>query len=222
MGKNSLFRTSLFGYNKNDVTEYLDDLNVRYTKQGDELSGEIISLRGEFETEKQNLTSALLQKEKELSEIALSLEKSNEQNTALNDKVKELSSLLDEAKKENLDSQTRLSRMQNEIDQKRLELEAEKQAIHQKAKAEEEEFSLKVEGILSQVRAEAQSVIAKANETAASIIANAKKKVSEKSEAVHDSKDSTPSSRIKESFTDIFKNHKAKLDSIFSSFRQDK
>ena len=55
MAKNSLFRTSLFGYCKKQVTEYLDDLNVRYTNQGDELSGEIIQLKRELETEKENL-----------------------------------------------------------------------------------------------------------------------------------------------------------------------
>ena len=222
MAKNSLFKTSLFGYRKKDVTQYLDDLNVRYNQRGDELSGEITELRRELEEEKESLSAALSQKEHQVSELSALYEKSKEENNALCNKINELGSLLEEARKENLDSQTRLSRMQNEIDQKKLELEQEKEALENKAKAEEEEFSLKVEGILSQVRAEAEAVIAKANETAANIIASAKKKVTEKTAAFSANKESTPSSRIKDSFSDIFKNHKAKLDSIFSAFRQDK
>ena len=49
MAKDSLFRISLQGFNKQDVLDYIENLNVRYNKQTKELEGEIDELNKQLE-----------------------------------------------------------------------------------------------------------------------------------------------------------------------------
>ena len=63
MAKNALFRNSIGGYNKNDVTRYIEELNVQYTDRGNELESEIKQLKKELEA----LPALMAEKEKALN-----------------------------------------------------------------------------------------------------------------------------------------------------------
>ena len=96
MAKNALFRNTFCGYNKNDVTRYIEELNVQYTDRGNELEGEIKQLKKELEA----LPALMAEKER-----ALKLSEENEalkrENKDLSDAIKAQGEELD-AKKEEL------------------------------------------------------------------------------------------------------------------------
>ena len=60
MARDSLFRNSIGGYNKDDVNRYIEELGIQYTDRENELEGEIRELRKELEV----LPSLIAEKER--------------------------------------------------------------------------------------------------------------------------------------------------------------
>lgn len=195
VAKNSLFRNSLGGYNKNDVNRYIDELGIRFSDRNDELEGEIKQLKKELEA----LPGLISEKEKADREISdLRAQKEN-LTELLEEKTKECENLLLEtakAKEELLINIKETEEMRNQLEK------------------DKSDFEERAEEMLLQIQAQAKEVIDKANETAELIIQNAKKKASKTS---HEAASADTPARKKDGLSDIFESHKSKMDSFFSA-----
>ena len=226
MAKDSLFRTSLQGFNKQDVTDYIDNLNIRYNKQTDELEDEITALKKELEAmpelirakedyDKLKEENELLQKEK--NDLADALK-------AQGAELEEKEQLLEEAFSENAEYRKRI---------KQLEATSKD---YLSSNTGRDNFTEEFEEILSQARKEAESVIVRAKELAGEIVDTAKEKarvqeetaraqaqeaIRQSDEAVRDNlKKVKYLNRKKDELSGIFKNHKTQMDSFFTSITQ--
>lgn len=230
MANESLFRTSLSGFNKQDVTNYIEELNVRYNKQTQELENEIKSLNKELD----KMPSLLEAKEKydKLKEEKESLAKEKKDlEEAMKEMAKTLEEkeqLLDEALEENASLSKRVRSGEKEG------FAAPKAAAS--SITVDDSLSEEFEEILGEARREAQSVIAQAQSLAEEIVNNAKEKarlhteearakaeevVRQSDEAVRDNlKRVKYLNRKKDELSGIFKSHKDQMDSFFTSVSQ--
>ena len=173
MAKDSLFRICLQGFNKQDVLDYIENLNVRYNKQTKELEGEIDELNKQLEMlpellkakenyDKLKEENEILLKEKNDLEEALKAQTSliEEKDKALEEKDQ----LIDEAYAENAKCGERIR-----------ELEKSK-SVSGAGILQKDLISEEFEEILNQARQEAESVMIKARDLAKEIINTAKEK----------------------------------------------
>ena len=238
MAKNSLFRNSLGGYNKNDVNRYIEELGVQYADRGNELEGEIKALKKELEVlpslleekeKAQKLSSENELLKKEISDISEAIKAQGEEleekkalltsltaeKDALEIRVKELIE-----RDEKLTADNARIAAQAEIKEKELQ-----QSINEynsyKALLDDEkaEFERRAEEMLLQIQEEARAVIDRANDTANHIVADAKRKADEIKPSVSSSSTSSPVSheKKKDSLSDMFESHKSKMDSFFAA-----
>lgn len=235
MARDSLFRNSIGGYNKDDVNRYIEELGIQYTDRENELEGEIRELRKELEV----LPSLIAEKERaavldtkledlknEARELARQLEDEKrelEQKTnllstvtaekdALEMRINEMNEANEALRGEN-------ARVKAEFDLKVKELDsfkAEAQELKKQLEDDKNAFEKRAEEMLIQIQAQARSVIDKANETAELIIANAKKKAAGVSKGNTELL-SEPAPKKKDGLSDILESHKSKMDSFFSA-----
>ena len=239
MAKDALFRNSIGGYNKDDVTRYIEELNIQYTDRGAELEGEIKQLKKELEAipalkadkekaeealkeldvikkENTDLSEAIKAQGKELEETNKSLTALTAEKEALELRVLELSELEEKVKNEKI-------KLDAEYNAKARELRVltdENEALKASLNAEKEEFERRAEEMLIQIQDQAKAVIERANKTAELIVEDAKKKAQEATVRVQDTPANTSShapSKRKDSFSDILDNHKSKMDSFFAA-----
>ncbi len=220
MAKDSLFRTSLSGFNKQDVTQYIEELNISYNRQTQELEGEINSLKKELE-----VLPELIQEKEQNKKLCEENEALKKEISDLNEAIKAQGEKSDENEKllsESLDENKKLLEKLDLIQKEKDALEAE---CATKLSRHDEEAK-ELEAILSQARLEAESVIEKAKSLARQIVDKAKSKarieademVRQSNEAVRDNiRKVKYLSRKKDELGDIFKNHKSQMDSFFSS-----
>ena len=225
VAKNSLFRSSLGGYSKEDVNRYIDELGIKFSQREDELEGEIKRLKSELEVlpsliaekerakvldeklgdlknEAQGLAKQLEEKTRAFDEASVSLSEVTAQRDALEVRTKELSA--------------ECERLHTDVARAKAELEAnirETEALKNQLEDDKNDFEKRAEEMLIQIQAQAKSVIDKANETAELIVSNAKKKSAKgEFEAA-----SPASSKKKDGLSDMLENHKSKMDSFFSA-----
>lgn len=232
MAKESLFRTSLNGFNKQDVTNYIEDLNIKYKRQSEQSQDEIKLLKKELEVVPQ-----LLEEKGKTDELKAEIQLLKKENSDLNEAIKaqgissaEKDQLLEEAFKENDLLKEELSRLKDD-----------KIRILKNGGAEYDgNDAYELEMIFDNARKEAEQVIEKANYYAKQIIDDAKSKARQKTdeatrisneairrgdealrksdEAVKDNlKKVKYLNRKKDELNDIFKNHKSKVDSFFTA-----
>ena len=226
MAKDSLFRTSLQGFNKQDVLDYIENLNVRYNKQSEVLEGEILELKKELE-KLPELIRAKESYDKLKEENELLLKEKNDLDQALKAQSKvleEKEQLLEEAFAENSEYAEKLRNMENG------------KAVSSEDSQDTESLSKEFEGILSQARNEAKSEIMKAQELARDILDNAKEKakvheeeakekaqeaIKQSDRAVRDNlKKVKYLNRKKDELSNIFMSHKSQMESFFTSITQ--
>ena len=230
MSKNSLFRNSLSGYNKDDVQRYIDDLNVRFTEREDELEAQIKSLKKELEIlpelkaekekaqklekeldvlkkENSDLSCAIAAQGNELETKSGELENSKSENLTLKAKVDELKRENESFHADYSDKIKELKKLSDETEELRKNLDREKAA-----------FEERVEAMLLEIQSQAELVIEKANETAEMIVANAKKKADENvSKAPVRESQFTYTEKKKDNLSEMLDSHKGKMDNFFSS-----
>ena len=245
MAKNALFRNSLGGYNKEDVQQYIDDLNVRFCDREDELEAEIKSLKKELEilpelkAEKQKAQelekeNELLKKENsDLSEAIKAqgdkIEEKEEELLKLGIEKEDLSKKFDEITKkfdeltkkyDELYSQKTL--LQSECDEKLRRQKAlceDAEALKRELEFEKADFERRAEDMLGEIQSQAEQVIEKANETAELIVANAKKKAEQSAvrPVRNDYASHSSYDKKKDNLSDMLDSHKSKMDGFFSS-----
>lgn len=193
MAKESLFRNSIGGYNKDDVNHYIEELGIQYTDRENELEGEIRELKKELE-----VLPSLIAEKKRAAELETHLKEMNEAYEAL---------------------QGENAKVKAEFDQKVNELEvlkAETEELKKQLEDDKSAFEKRAEEMLIQIQVQAKAVIDKANETAELIIENAKKRALKLSK--HEGGLlSEPAPKKKDGLSDILENHKSKMDSFFSA-----
>ena len=233
MAKDSLFRISLQGFNKQDVLDYIENLNVRYNKQTKEFEGEIDELNKQLEMlpellkakenyDKLKEENEILLKEKNDLEEALKAQTSliEEKDKALEEKDQ----LIDEAYAENAKCGERIR-----------ELEKSK-PVSGAGILQKDLISEEFEEILNQARQEAESVMIKARDLAKEIINTAKEKAKiheeeakekaeevlrQSDEAVRDNlKKVKYLNRKKDELSGIFMDHKNQMETFFTSITQ--
>ncbi|MBO4950035.1 MAG: hypothetical protein J6E38_03350 [Clostridia bacterium] len=236
MAKDALFRSSIGGYNKNDVNRYIEELGVQYTERGDELEGEIKELKRELEVlpslraekeraeklseelevlkkENSDLSEAIAAQGTELEEKNSSLSAVTAEKDALEMRLKEMGEKEEALRLEN-------ARIKAEFELKVKELEAlasETESLRKHLEDDKSAFEKRAEEMLIQIQSQAKAVIDKANETAELIISNAKKKAAEAAKGGSDSLSLEAPAKKKDGLSDILESHKSKMDSFFSA-----
>lgn len=235
MAKNSLFRSGLGGYNKNDVNRYIEELGIQFTEKENELESEIKELKKELEV----LPSLKAEKEKAIqltSEVELLKKENNDISDAIKSCEKELEAKKNELytvtsekdalelrikelseREEKLNAENAKIKAEFEIKVKELEeLAKETEVMKQNLENDKSEFEKRAEEMLLQIQAQAKAVIDKANETSELIISNAKKKAVDISKGVVSYTTDTVAKK-KDGLSDILENHKSKMDSFFAA-----
>ena len=230
MAKNSLFRNSVGGYNKADVTAYIENLNIEFEKKIDEYEGEIRVLKQQIEEgqavsakEIADLNQAIAAQGEVISgkdgEIAvLAAEKAD-----LEARILVLEADVARLTEETEAQKSQITSLTLEAERAVKTLEEEREAMAERLQAEESEFAAHVEETLEQIQTEAEMILKRANETAEVIIANAKKKAAGVASAItsHRSADSSYAPRRTGTKTggvsEIIKSHKSKMEAFFSA-----
>lgn len=213
MAKQKLFKSAFRGYNKKDVMTYIENLDIQAVNTKKELEGKIRELESQLEVlpqlkkDKQAydeliIKHASLEKEKQDLESAVTaLGQEHEQKVSmLESKISELSA-------------------QNALLEQQLEQAKEVQENFEEEKKE-------LSQILESARNEAASLIEKAKTSAEKIIADAKHNASVQAQNIKNQSAELIStnlkkvkllSRKKDELAQIIKDHKSKVDSLFSS-----
>ena len=217
MAKDSLFRNALNGYNKDDVTGYIENLNIQFNEHSCILENKIKEL------EKENRVIPALMEAKELCPV---LSKENdelkEQVQKLSDELAEkdaklcesldktacLEQELETLKNKISESDNENSDLKNKIESLNIQLEQKQQSDNRAVK----EAEMLAESILAQARDEAQAVIEKAQELSDKLIENAKKQASQTAK-----KTAAPKTTSSEG---IFSSHRSKIDALFASITE--
>lgn len=224
MAKEKLFRSSVGGYNKDDVKRYIEEIDIAATEAKEELEGKI----RELESKNEALTKQLLEldelrgakeeaavlsvKNKALEEEKAALEASV---MAQGEKLAETQALLSDATKEKNSLRAENAVLLEELD----ELQA------QKSK-EEEESAIAIRSLLENARTEAENLISRAKNAAERIISEAKEKAQYDAEKTKEESNELVKTNLekvrylnkrKNELADIFREHKAKVDSLFSA-----
>ena len=235
MAKDALFRSSIGGYNKNDVNRYIEELGVQYTDRGNELEGEIRELKKELEVlpslraekeraeklsgeiealkkENSDISEAIKAQGEELEAKNASLGAITAEKDALEMRIKELGETEAALRSEN-------AKIKAEFELKVRELESlasETENLKKQLEDDKNAFEKRAEEMLLQIQAQAKAVIDKANETAELIISNARKKAQEVSKGNAEALADAPAKK-KDGLSDILESHKSKMDSFFSA-----
>ena len=110
MAKDTLFRNSISGYNKDDVNRYIEELNIQYNDRGDELESEIRQLKKELEVIPE------LQKEKQRADaLASEIDVLKKENSDLSDAIGAQGDKLEETNKELVDALTKKDSLEKDI-----------------------------------------------------------------------------------------------------------
>ena len=221
MAKDSLFRTIIQGFNKQDVLDYIENLDIRYTKHTGELEEEIDSLKKELD-----VIPSLLKAKEDYDKLVQEKELIEKEKNDLNEAMQAQSKVLEE--KEQL--------LEEALSENALCHEKIKKLESSGSSGSDDIFSDELEEILIKAKNEAESVIERAQELAKEIIANAKEKAKvqeelakEKAEQVKRQSDEAVRdnlkkvkylNRKKDELSGIFQNHKNAMDSFFSSISQ--
>lgn len=242
MAKNALFRTGFRGYNRNDVTRYIEQLNVLFSDKENELSTQIKVLQNQLEVLPE------LEKEKERAQrLESELEALKKENADLTDAIGAQGKALEEkeasladvtAKKDALEMRVgelseRCTLLESEKAKRCAEFEVklrelkelsdETDALKASLYAEKEEFEKNADKMLLQIQNEAKATVDRANETAREIIEQAKKRASSLSTApLGDTSTKSPEPsystiKKKDSFSELLDSHKSKMDSFFAN-----
>lgn len=241
MAKDALFRNSFRGYNRSDVTRYIEQLNVLFSDKENELCTEIKKLQKQVEVLPE------LEREKERAQaLEQELDALKKENADLTDAISAQGAELEEkkecladitAKKDALEIRVdelaeRCSTLEEEkanqsarFDGKLSELKAlsdETDSLRAQLEKEKEEFENKADSMLLQIQNEAKATIEKANDMAKSIIEDAKKRADSMSKSSCDIPSqsgniSTSQSKKKDGFSDLLDSHKNKMDSFFAT-----
>jgi len=220
MAKESLFRTALQGFNKQDVLDYIEELSIKYKNEKEKAQNEIKSLKEELK-EMPKLMEAKDSYDK-LAQEKAALEK---ENADLNEAVKAQGALIDEKEQFLNEAFDEIGLLKEKI--KRLESGVSRSSSSFSDNSFIGDGAAKeLETILDEARAEAESVIRRANEIAEKIVDDAKVKaqaqadeaVRRSDEAVRDNLKRVKYLRNKkDELSDIIKNHKSQMDSFFNS-----
>ena len=213
MAKQKLFKSAFRGYNKKDVLSYIETLDIQAVNTRQELEGKIRELESTLEIlpglqkDKQTLDELII-KHRSLEKEKLDLESAV---TALGQEHEQKVSML-ESKISELSAQNAL-----------LEQEL-ANAIEYQNNYEEEKNELSQ--ILESARYEATLLIEKAKASAEKIISDAKRTASVQAQNIKNQSAELISTNLKkvkflthknDERAQIIKEHKSKVDSIFSS-----
>ena len=211
MANNKLFRSAIGGYNKQDVKKYIEELDIAATNAKEELEGKV----RELENEKDELFSKLSSLEEELPSLRKAQESADallEEKTALE------ASIIAQAEK-----------YKEEIDELRVDnsLLLEQIANMQEEKAKEEQEAANViKNLLERARQEAQELVSKAKDAADKIVSDAKEKATADAQKTKEESNELVKTNLekvrylnkrKNELSDIFRDHKSKVDSFFSA-----
>ena len=224
MAGKKLFRSAVGGYNKDDVKKYIEEIDIAATEAKQALESRI----RELESENASLTEKLSELDElrtakaeaaELSEKnkALEEEKSSLEASVIaqGEKLEEVQALLEKAVSEN----EALTAENASVLEKLTALE------EQKAK-EDEENANTIKNLLESARNEASALLTRAKDAAERIVTDAKEKAQRDSEKAKEESDELVKVNLekvrylhkkKTELADIFREHKAKVDSLFST-----
>ena len=213
MAKQKLFKSAFRGYNKKDVMAYIENLDIQAVNAKQELEGKIRELESALEI----LPS--LQKDKEtLDDLLIKYQDLEKEKKDLESAV---TALGEKKKKKVIMLESKLS----ELSAKNALLEQElATALEVQNNYEEEKNELSQ--ILESARNEASLLIEKAKISAEKIISDAKHTASVQAQNIKTQSAELINtnlkkvkflSRKKDELTQIIKEHKSKVDSIFSS-----
>lgn len=209
MAKNALFRSSIGGYNKDDVNRYIEELAIQYSDRGNELESEIKGLKKELE-----IIPSLMAEKERAERLSIEVEALKKEN----DEIKEsLEARIREFAEKEAQLAEEKAKMAADFELKNRELEvlsAEAEALRKQLENDKSEFEKKSEEMLSNLQAQAKNIIDKANETAADIIAKAKRNFANTPDNTA-AEETAP--KKKESVSEYFDTKKSKMDSFFSA-----
>ncbi len=160
---NALFRNSLGGYNKDDVTRYIEDLNIQFNEHSDELESQIKALKLETEViptlkdaaelcpvldkentelkkERDDLTQAIKAQGDELTACIEEKKRLEEKCTALEEKTKELEEKTRQLEEKLSALNLSFSENQNLLSSQKNEYEERISAIKREAAEKEADF----------------------------------------------------------------------------------
>ena len=196
MAGKKLFRSSVGGYNKEDVRKYIEEIDAAATETKQTLESRI----RELECENASLAEKICELDK-LRSAKAQADELLEKNKALEEEKAALeASILAQG-------------------EKLAELE------EQKAKEDEESANI-IRNLLESARTEASSLLLRAKDAAEKIISEAKEKARQDSEKAKEESDELVKVNLekvrylhkkKTELADIFREHKAKVDSLFST-----
>ncbi len=275
MALEKLFHSALFGYKKNEVMQYIEQMDIRYTDTVSQHDGHVKTLQSELDelqsvkaeceslkleisslkAEKDDLQAVVLSQGEQLSHSKAMADEAAEYKSKYDYLVTETNRLRDKYEnKENqisdLDAQLETLKTQlSELKEKNSTLSCEKATLERSVNRlrdseEAKDFQIteleehleeltremsdcipaeEVEAMLEQTRVEAKEVIDRANQVAQKIISDAKAKVenaekeAETQRAVKSAERAKAISKRKTDISEIFREHKSKMDSFFSS-----
>lgn len=209
----SLFSRSFRGFAPDEVIAYIDELNAAHLSSKAESDAKINALSDEI--------SSLKKAGGENSVL-------REKNTELNAEIERLST-----DNKNLNSSVeaqgdKIAELEQQLSGLRTELESEKikKTAMEKNSREYEAMLADVDSILSSSRRKAEELVGEAEKRAAEIIENAQKEAKKKFEEIISQSDEHLNENMKkvkylyrrqDELAELFKEHKAKVDSFFAS-----
>ncbi len=213
MAKQKLFKSAFRGYKKQEVMKYIEGMDIEAVKVRQELEGKIKVLESELSVlpELKEAKEKLLELEKEFDNVKS--EKETLENT--------LASHKEEADRTKTALESKISELvaQNELLFEKLEKASEYQESFEADKRE-------IVDILEAARQEAKELLTKARRSAEQIISDAKQKAEKEVRQIKEHNQELLESNIKkvkilnrkkDILADIIREHKSKVDSLFSS-----
>lgn len=223
----TLFSKVLRGFAPDEVIAYIDELNAAHRNAKSECDARINSLSEELESLKKeieangSLKSQLDEKDEVIKHKDEEIERLN--NDAENQRL----AIVDMGEKMSL-LENKLSDAKNELNEAKTEIEAAaiKAAAMEKNSKEYEQMLADVESVLATARRKAQELLHEAEQRASEIVESAEKEAKAKSERIISEADEHLNDNMKkvkylyrrqDELAEIFRDHKAKVDSFFAT-----
>ena len=216
----SLFSRTFRGFSPEEVVAYIDELNRSVKSTNEQNNARIAKLSAELDS--------LKEADGQIAVLRDTLSEKEAQIAAQQEEIERLTNDAENGRLALAASGEKLVENEECIKQLKAELEASaiKMAAMQENAKEYEALCADVDGVLASARREAQTLLADASAKADEMLRAAEKKAREQSEkllAETDEKLSENMKKVKylyrrqDELSEIFKEHKAKVDSFFAS-----
>lgn len=216
----NLFSRTFRGFAPDEVIAYIDELNAAQRSAKAESDAKINALSEELDAMKKNGS--------ENEELKASAAQKDETIAEKNAEIERLTADTENQKKAIEAQGDKIAELENIVAELKTELEAAhiKNSAMEKNSKEYEAMLADVDSILSSSRRKAEELVADAERKSAEIIENAKSEAKEKTAEIISASDERVNENMKkvkylyrrqDELAEIFREHKAKVDSFFAS-----